>query len=59
MAEKPKTLYWEDVEEGQDIPDVSRVIDSTLIISGAMWASHDFMPVHRSASRSPTSQTTA
>ena len=46
MAKKLKTLYWEDVEEGQDIPDASRDIDSTLIISGAIWASHDFMPVH-------------
>ncbi len=46
MAKEVKTLYWEDVEEGQDIPDASREIDSTLIISGANWASHDFMPVH-------------
>jgi predicted lipoprotein len=46
MAKKLKTLYWEDVEEGQDIPDASRDIDSTMIISGAIWASHDFMPVH-------------
>jgi hypothetical protein len=39
-------LYWEDVEEGQDLPEEARDIDSTMIISGAIWASHDFMPVH-------------
>ncbi|MBI4518421.1 MAG: hypothetical protein HY699_21680 [Deltaproteobacteria bacterium] len=39
-------LYWEDVKEGQELPEQSRDVDSTLIISGAIWASHDFMPVH-------------
>ena len=46
MATKTNSIYWEDVEEGQAIPDASRDIDATLIVSGAIWASHDFMPVH-------------
>jgi len=46
MAKELKTLNWEDVDEGQDIPEASREIDATLIVSGAIWASHDFMPVH-------------
>ena len=41
-------VYWEDVEVGQDLPQKSRDIDTTLIVSGAIWASHDFMPVHHS-----------
>lgn len=39
-------LYWEEVKEGQELPEQTRPVDSTLIISGAIWASHDFMPVH-------------
>jgi len=39
-------LYWEDVKEGQELPEQTRDVDSTLIVSGAIWASHDFMPVH-------------
>jgi acyl dehydratase len=39
-------LYWEDVKEGQELPEQTRDLDSTLIVSGAIWASHDFMPVH-------------
>ncbi len=39
-------LYWEEVKEGQELPEQTRLVDSTLIISGAIWASHDFMPVH-------------
>ncbi|MFN8543404.1 MAG: MaoC/PaaZ C-terminal domain-containing protein [Candidatus Binatia bacterium] len=46
MAAEPKTLYWEDVREGQELPEQAREIDTTLIVSGAIWASHDFMPVH-------------
>jgi len=46
MAKEWKTLDWSEVEEGQDIPEASREIDATLIVSGAIWASHDFMPVH-------------
>jgi acyl dehydratase len=46
MAAEPKALYWEDVREGQELPEQKREIDVTLIVSGAIWASHDFMPVH-------------
>lgn len=46
MAKNVKTLYWEDVTEGQDLPQQARDITTTLIVSGAIWASHDFMPVH-------------
>lgn len=47
MVEKPQgTVYWEDIDEGYDLPQRTRIVDTTLIISGAIWASHDFMPVH-------------
>ena len=46
MAEKTKKLYWEDVEVGQDLPETARDVDYTLIACGAVWATHDFMPVH-------------
>jgi acyl dehydratase len=46
MATATSSIYWEDIEEGQAVPDASRDIDATLIVSGAIWASHDFMPVH-------------
>jgi acyl dehydratase len=46
MEKDVKTLYWEDVEEGQELPEEARDITATLIVSGAIWASHDFMPVH-------------
>ncbi len=46
MAEEINNIYWEDVEEKQDLPQKSRAVDATLIAAGAMWASHDFMPVH-------------
>lgn len=39
-------VYWDDVEPGFDLPQKSRAVDTTLIVSGAIWASHDFMPVH-------------
>ncbi len=39
-------LYWEDVKEGQELPEQTRDVDATFIVSGAIWASHDFMPVH-------------
>lgn len=41
-----KKLYWDDVRVGQELPEQARTVDATLIISGAIWASHDFMPVH-------------
>jgi acyl dehydratase len=43
---KVKKLYWEEVKVGQELPEQTRDVDSTLIVSGAIWASHDFMPVH-------------
>jgi acyl dehydratase len=46
MTTKPKQLYWEQVDEGQDLPEDVRPITATDIIAGAVWASHDFMPVH-------------
>ncbi len=45
MAEQ-KTIYWEDIDEGFDLPQKTRLVDTTLIVCGAIWASHDFMPVH-------------
>ncbi len=46
MSQEIKNVYWEDVEVKQDLPEKSRVIDTTLIAVGATWATHDFMPVH-------------
>jgi len=46
MAKPGKNVYWDDVEVAQDLPEKSRAIDTTLIVGGAIWASHDFMPVH-------------
>jgi hypothetical protein len=39
-------LYWEDVKEGQTLPEQKLDIDATFIVAGAVWASHDFMPGH-------------
>lgn len=46
MPQQIQNTYWEDVEVKQDLPEKSRVIDTTLIAMGATWATHDFMPVH-------------
>ena len=46
MAQEITNVYWEDVEIKQDLPPKNREIDTTLIAMGAVWASHDFMPVH-------------
>ena len=46
MTTVPRQVYWEDLEEGQDLPQVVRPISATDIVAGAVWASHDFMPVH-------------
>ncbi len=46
MTVELNEVYWEDVEEKFDLPQKTRVIDTTIIAAGAMWASHDFMPVH-------------
>ncbi len=40
-----KSLYWEDVEEGLELPTVTRDITSTTVVSCAI-ASRDFMPIH-------------
>lgn len=40
-----KSVYWEDVEEGQELPTVTMDITCTTVISGAI-ASRDFTPVH-------------
>ena len=46
MSREINNVYWEDVQVKQDLPEKSRVIDTTLIAMGATWATHDFMPVH-------------
>ena len=46
MAREIKNIYWEDVEENQALPETTRVIDYQLIAVGAIWATHDHMPVH-------------
>lgn len=40
-----KSLCWEDVEEGQELPTVTMDITCTTVIAGAI-ASRDFTPVH-------------
>ncbi|MCK4698347.1 MAG: acyl dehydratase [Dehalococcoidia bacterium] len=40
-----KSLYWEDVEEGQELPTVTMDITCTTVIAGAI-ASRDFFPLH-------------
>ncbi len=46
MTQETKNICWEDVEVKQALPPKNREIDTTLIAMGAVWASHDFMPVH-------------
>ena len=46
MTQEIKNICWEDVEVKQALPPQNREIDTTLIAMGAVWASHDFMPVH-------------
>jgi hypothetical protein len=46
MTQEIKNICWEDVEVKQALPPKNREIDTTLIAMGAVWASHDFMPVH-------------
>ncbi len=40
-----KTLYWEDVEEGQELPPLTKEVTATTIIAGA-FAFADFNPLH-------------
>ncbi|MBL7120039.1 MAG: acyl dehydratase [Dehalococcoidia bacterium] len=42
---KHKTLYWEDVKEGDDLPVLNKEITATTIIA-AVIATRDFYPVH-------------
>jgi len=46
MAKEIKNIYWEDVQENQDLPETTRKIDYQTIAVGAIWATHDHMPVH-------------
>ncbi len=46
MTQEITNMYWEDVEDKQALPPKGREIDTTLIAMGAVYASHDFMPVH-------------
>lgn len=54
MTDNLQTIYWEDVQEGYNLPKKARVIDASLIVCGAIWASHDFMPVHHDRSFAQT-----
>ncbi|MFC2059425.1 acyl dehydratase [Chloroflexota bacterium] len=40
-----QTLYWEDVNEGEELPKLTKEVTATTIIAGAI-ASRDFMPIH-------------
>ena len=40
-----KSLYWEDVGEGDELPTLTKEVTATTIAYGAL-ASRDFMPVH-------------
>ena len=40
-----KSIYWEEVEEGAELPSLTKEVTATTIVAGAI-ASRDFMPVH-------------
>jgi len=40
-----KTLYWEDTKEGEALPEATREITATTVVSCAI-ASRDFTPLH-------------
>jgi acyl dehydratase len=40
-----RTVYWEDVEEGQELPALTKEVTATTIIAGAL-AYRDFHPLH-------------
>jgi len=44
-----KSIYWEDVEVGQELPPYHKDVTATTVIAGA-FASRDFMPVHHDRS---------
>jgi acyl dehydratase len=40
-----KSVFWEDVVEGQELPAMSKEVTATTIVAGA-FASRDLMPIH-------------
>ncbi len=40
-----KSICWEEVEEGQELPELVKEITATTIVAGAI-ASRDFNPCH-------------
>lgn len=40
-----ESIYWEDIEEGNPLPTLTKDVTATTVIYGAL-ASRDFMPVH-------------
>ncbi|MFC1944091.1 MaoC/PaaZ C-terminal domain-containing protein [Chloroflexota bacterium] len=40
-----KSLYWENVRDGEELPTLIKEVTATTIVYGAL-ASRDFMPVH-------------
>jgi acyl dehydratase len=48
-----KSLCWEEVEEGQELPTATLDVTSTTVIAGAI-ASRDFTPLHHDSSYAQT-----
>lgn len=46
MKKETSILYWEEVEVGQELPEYEREITTTLIVGGAISATHDYALVH-------------
>jgi acyl dehydratase len=44
-----KSLCWEDVEEGQELPTATLDVTTTTVVAGAI-ASRDFTPLHHDSS---------
>lgn len=40
-----KSIFWDDVVEGQELPTLSKEVTATNIVAGAL-ASRDFTPIH-------------
>jgi len=40
-----KSIFWDDVVEGQELPTLSKEVTATTIVAGA-FASRDLMPIH-------------
>ena len=45
MVTMHKSLYWEDVQEGDILPTLVKEVTATTVIYGAL-AARDFMPLH-------------